>query len=142
MSTSDPDEDELTITWYLVGESTPLGSGPTLETKLPPGTQTIEVEVEDPDGSIASDTYTIKVSAVEEGGMGSGLLIALVIVIVVVALVAVLMLMKKKSSATPAAQMDLESLQQGYDPSQGRDSGGDAYDPRPQDGEAYEELKR
>ena len=143
VSVSDPDGDELSITWFLVGESNPLGSGTTLVTKLPAGTQTIEVEVEDLDGGVATDTYTIKVSAVEKGGMSSGLLIGIVVVIVVAVLVAVLMIMKKKSPATPDAHMDLEALQQGYDPSQGRGgSAEDAYDPRPQDDEGYEELKR
>ena len=143
VSVSDPDGDELSITWFLVGESNPLGSGTTLVAKLPPGTQTIEVEVEDLDGGVATDTYTIKVSAVEKGGMSSGLLIAIVVVIVVGVLVAVLMMMKKKSPAKPDVHMDLESLQQGYDPSQGRDgSAEDVYDPRPQDDEGYEELKR
>jgi hypothetical protein len=141
VAATDPDGDELTVTWYLVGESKPLGTGASIEVKLPPGTQTIEVEVEDEGGSIATDTYSIKVSAVEEEGISTGLILAIVVIVVVVILVAVFLMMRGRASATPDVHMDLESLQKEYDPSQGR-GGGDVYDPRPQDGEGYEELKR
>jgi len=37
-----------------------LGTGPSIEVKLPPGTQTVEVEIMDPGGEKAEDVFTIK----------------------------------------------------------------------------------
>ncbi len=140
----DPDGDDLTYTWYLVGgtEDKMLGSGSTLGTKaLKAGTRMIEVEVTDGKGGTSKASHTIKVKAVEDtGGMGSMLWIIIVVVIVVV-VAAVFMMMRGKGEAQPEAKMDLESLQAEYDPSQGRGGTkyGDSYQSGDGEWESFEE---
>jgi hypothetical protein len=141
---SDPDNDQLTYTWYLVGgaEEKVLGTGATLETKdLKAGSRTIEVEASDGKGGSATASHTIKVKAVEEGSsMGTWLAIIVVVVIVVV-LVAVMMMRRGKAEAQPEARMDLDSLQEEYDPSQGRGGTqyGESYQSEDTEWESYEQ---
>ena len=141
----DPDGDDLTITWYLVSSQSDkvLGSGPTVETKLPPGTQTIEVEVMDTGNEKAEDTFSIKVTAVEEEssfGMLLGVIVAVVIVVVVA-----LMLVKMRGGPAgipPEATMDIDSLDKEYDPSSDSTPDyGDEYNPMPKyDQDEYERI--
>ncbi len=141
----DPDGDDLTITWYLVSSQSDkvLGSGPTVETKLPPGTQTIEVEVMDTGNEKAEDTFSIKVTAVEEDssfGMLLGVIVAVVIVVVVA-----LMLVKMRGGPAgipEEAQMDIDSLVKDYDPSSDSTPDyGDEYNPMPKyDQDEYERI--
>jgi hypothetical protein len=145
----DPDGDELEITWYLItkDEDKPLGVGSPLEVKLPAGTNKIDVEVTDGKGGMATASFTQKVNAVEEEG-GMGIWIGLIVLIVIVAVIALMLLKMRggKAAAQPEATIDIESLQQGYDPSQGRGGGPSSeyeeYNPRPGSSEEYEELKR
>ena len=140
---TDPDGDDLTYTWYLVGgtEEQVLGTGKVLETKkLKAGSRMIEVEVADGKGGEATASHTIKVNAVEEtSGMGMWLGI-IVLVVIVIVVVAVVMMRKGKGDAQPEVKMDLESLQQDYDPTQGREGAeyGETYEST--DGE-WETLK-
>jgi hypothetical protein len=122
---TDPDSDDLIYTWYLVGtEEKVLGTGKTIETKdLKAGSRKVEVEVSDGKGGTTKASTTIKVNAVEEGS-GINMMYIIIIVVVLVAVMAVVMMMRKgKGEAKPEARMDLESLQQDYDPSQGRGGG-------------------
>jgi hypothetical protein len=141
VETSDPDGDPVEIVWYLIGEleDKPLGTGSPLSTKLPAGTQKVEVEVKDSSGATAKDSFTIKVTATEEAGTSSMMIgiIVLVIVIVVVALLVAMKMKGKPKAVKPEATIDVESLQKEYDPSQGR--GG--YDPSPRDHEDYQRLR-
>jgi hypothetical protein len=143
----DPDGDGLEITWYLIlkDQDKILGVGNDLEAKLPAGTQRIEVEVTDGKGGKATDVFSQEVKAVEEESVISGMLLGIIILVVIVAVVAFMLLkMKGKPSeeAPPEAKMDLESLQKGYDPSQGRGGNtGSEYDPKPADNSEYEELR-
>jgi hypothetical protein len=141
---SDPDNDDLIYTWYLVGgtEDKVLGTGSTLETKeLKGGSRMVEVEVSDGKGGVAKDSHTLKVIAKEEGGGLSTMMLVVIVVVVVAVLAAVMMMRGRKAAPVEEARMDLESLQQEYDPSQGRGggtSGGEAY----QSGEGeWESLK-
>ncbi len=141
----DQDGGDLTITWYLTTKNDKiLGSGPSVETKLPAGTHTIEVEVIDDGGLKALDTFSIKVTAVEEES-DLGMLLAIVVIVVIVVIVA-LALFKMRSGPAglpPEAQMDLEALEKGYDPSADRTPDyGEEYDPSPKyGGESYDRLK-
>ncbi|MCJ2540555.1 MAG: hypothetical protein LN414_04730, partial [Candidatus Thermoplasmatota archaeon] len=130
---TDEDMDELTVTWYLVGgaEDKLLGTGKTLETKdLKAGSRMVEVVVEDGKGGTATDSHTIVVKAVEETS-GMGMWLGIIVVVVIVIVVALVVMMKRgKPVAQPETEMDLESLQQEYDPTQGRE--GNEY------GETYE----
>jgi len=120
---TDPDSDDLTYTWYLVGgtEEKVLGTGKTIETKdLKAGSRKVEVEVSDGEGGTAKASHTLTIKAVDDGS-GIDMMFIIIIVVVLVIVVAVVMMMKKgKGTAQPEAKMDLESLQQDYDPSQGR----------------------
>lgn len=142
---TDPDGGDLSITWYLVTETEDkvLGTGATLETKLPPGTQTIEVEVVDSGGEKAVDTFSIKVTAVEEeSDLGTLLPIIIVVVIVVVVALVLVRLRGRPSTIPPEARMDLESLQKGYDPSPGGTPDyGEEYNPAPRDQDGYNKLE-
>ncbi len=141
----DPDGGDLTITWYLSSKNDKiLGSGSPVETKLPAGTHTIEVEVIDEGGEKAVDSFSIKVTAVEEEA-GFGMILAIVVVVVIVIVVA-LALMKMRGGASaipPEAKMDLDSLEKEYDPSAGRTPDyGDEYNPMPQyDQDSYDRLQ-
>jgi len=142
----DPDGGDLTITWYLVTdtEDKVLGVGPTLETKLPPGTQTIEVEVLDSGGAKAVDSFTIKVSPVEEETIFNFTMLLSVILLVaaVVSVVGFMMTRKGKPHVPSEAHMDLETLQKGYDPSPGGTSDyGEEYNPVPKDQDGYNKLE-
>jgi uncharacterized membrane protein len=80
------------------------------------------------------------VKAVEET-TGMGMWLGIVILVVIVIIVVVVMMMRGKAEAQPEAKMDLESLQQEYDPSQGRreaEAGG-TYETPEGDWESYEE---
>ncbi|NIP35694.1 MAG: hypothetical protein GWN18_12025, partial [Thermoplasmata archaeon] len=141
----DPDGGDLTITWYLSSKNDKiLGSGTSIETKLPAGTQTIEVEVVDEGGEKAVDSFSIKVTAVEEES-DFGMMLAIVVVVVIVIVVA-LALMKMRSGPStipPEAKMDIDSLEKEYDPSAGRTPDyGDEYNPTPEyDQEGYDRLQ-
>ncbi len=141
---TDEDGDELTYTWYLVGgaEDKVLGTGEILETKdLKAGNRLVEVEVEDGNGGTASDSHTIKVEAVEETS-GMGMWLGIIIVVVIAIVVALVVMMKRgKPDAQPEAGMDIESLQQEYDPTQGRGGTepGKTYDSSQGDWESLEE---
>ena len=144
----DPDGDAVEITWYLIlkDEDKILGVGNDLPVKLPAGTQKIDVEVTDGKGGKATDTFSQKVEAVEETNAISGMMLGIIILVVIVAVVAFMLLkMKSKpSEVPPEAKMDLESLQKGYDPSQGRGGDGNGsgeYNPKPADNSEYEELR-
>ncbi len=145
----DPDGDGLEITWYLIlaDQDKILGVGNDLQVKLPAGTQRIEVEVTDGKGAKATDIFSQEVKAVEEESAISGMLLGIIILVVIVAVVAFMLIKmrSKPSGVPPEAKMDLESLQKGYDPSQGRggDAGSDyeAYDPRPTGDSEYEGLR-
>jgi hypothetical protein len=130
---SDPDSDDLTYTWYLVGgtEDKMLGTGPTLETKaLKAGSRMVEVTVSDNKGGENTASHTIKVNAVEDSSGIGGMWLGIVVVIVIVIVIAVVMMMRKGKGPEPEDMgMDLESLQKEYDPSQGRagNQQGDSY---------------
>jgi hypothetical protein len=133
VNAEDPDGGDLTITWYLTSKGDKiLGSGPIVDTKLPAGTQTIEVEVIDAGGEKAVDTFSIKVTAVEEES-NFGMLLGIVVVIVIVVVIALVFFMTRGgSAASPAAQMDIDSLEKGYDPSGGSTPDyGEEYNPVP-----------
>ncbi|MCK5415509.1 MAG: PKD domain-containing protein, partial [Thermoplasmata archaeon] len=138
------DGDELTYTWYLVGgaEDKVLGTGKTIETKdLKAGNRLVEVEVEDGNGGTATASHTIKVKAVEETS-GIGMWLGIIIVVVIAIVVALVVMMKRgKPDAQPEAGMDIESLQQEYDPTQGRGGTepGKTYDSSQGDWESLEE---
>jgi hypothetical protein len=142
---SDPDSDELTITWYRVsakGDKV-LGTGAEITTTLDPGTVTIEVQVIDPHGEKAIDVFSIEVKAIEEEsdlGMLLGIVVAVVILIVIA-----LVYMRMRSSVhtlPPEARMDIESLDRGYDPSSEQTPDyGDEYNPSPQYDEEYDRLQ-
>ncbi len=146
---NDPDGDDVEITWYLItkDEDKLLGTGSPLEVKLPAGTQKIDVEVDDLKGGKDTATFSQKVSAVEEES-GMGMWLGLIVLVVVIAIIAFMLVRMRggKPAAQPETSIDLESLQKGYDPTQGRD--GDAgseyeeYNPTPQSNESYEELQR
>jgi hypothetical protein len=142
---NDDDGDEITVSWYLIGKEQDklLGTGTSIDSKLPPGTQTIEVEVDDGRGGKDTDSIIITVRETEEqGGMGSMIWIVLIIVVVAIVAVALLAMRGKSKGAVPEAKIDIESLQREYDPSQGRENGGEGgYDPTPKDWEEYEGLK-
>jgi hypothetical protein len=142
---TDPDGGELTITWYLTTKNDKiLGSGPSVETKLPAGTQTIEVEVIDAEGQKAVDTFSIKVSAVEEEG-NFGMMLGMIIVVVIIIVVALVLVKMRSGPATlpPEAQIDIDALEKEYDPSGGSTPDyGEEYDPTPKyGGDEYERLK-
>jgi len=144
----DPDGDGLEITWYLIlpDQDKILGVGSPFQTDLPAGTQTIEVEVTDGKGGKATDTFSQKVSAVEEESVVSGMMLGIIILVVIVAVVAILLIkMKgKPSGVPPEAKMDIESLQKEYDPTPTGNGGSNEqgeYDPRPTGGSEYEELR-
>jgi hypothetical protein len=144
VNAEDPDGGDLTITWYLTSKGDKiLGSGPNLETKLPPGTQTIEVEVIDGDGEKAVDTFALKVSAVDEEGSFGMLLGIIVAVAIVLVIVVVFLMMRGGSAVAPAAQMDIDSLEKGYDPSGGTTPDyGEEYNPTPQyEQDQYDRLQ-
>jgi hypothetical protein len=132
----DPDGGDLTITWYLATKNDEiLGTGPTVETKLPPGTNTIEVEVIDNGGEKALDTFSIKVSAVEEESIFNfTMLLGIILAVVVLVSVVVFMMTRRgQPHVPPEAHMDLESLQKDYDPAPGGTPDyGDEYNPVPQ----------
>ncbi|MCK5251597.1 MAG: hypothetical protein KAQ96_01555, partial [Thermoplasmata archaeon] len=141
----DPDGDDLTITWYLASSDSDkiLGSGPNVETKLPAGTQTIEVEVKDVGGEKAVDTFSIKVTAIEEES-SFGMFLGIIVVIVIVIVVA-LMLVKMRGGPAgipEEAKMDIDSLEKDYDPSSDSTPDyGDEYNPMPQyDQDEYERI--
>jgi hypothetical protein len=104
-----------------------------LETKLPAGTQTIEVEVLDSGGEKAVDTFSIKITAVEEEsnfGMLLGIIVAVVVVVIVVL---ALMKMRGRSGISPEASMDLDSLEQDFSPAtESTPDYGEEYNPMPQ----------
>ena len=134
---SDADKDALTIQWFLVGqgeeEDSLLGTGPTLNVKLPAGTQTIEVEVSDSKGGSARDSTVVTVTKTEKkvGGLSMGLIaiIVVVVLVVVIALVLVSVMGKrKKATEVKMAKMDLDSLEQ--------------MKPTPKDYGDYEEIHR
>jgi len=139
VNAQDPDGGELTITWYLASkDDRVLGTGQSLETKLPPGTQTIEVEVIDEGGEKAEDIFTIKVTAVEEDGGSFGMLLGIVVAVAIVIVIALVFMMSRKGKGgkPPEANIDIESLQKEYDPSGGTTSDyGEEYNPMPK----YEE---
>jgi hypothetical protein len=140
----DPDGDILEYKWYLIRASSEklLGTGESLPTKLPAGTLSIEVEVDDGKGGKFSDTMTIKVQAVEEGS-NLGLILGIVAVIVIVVIVALaMMMMRKKPAVAMEKSMDLDSLQKDYDPTPDG-GGGEApgYDPTPSDWDEYKQLE-
>jgi hypothetical protein len=141
---SDEDEDELTYAWYLVGTGSDreLGVGKTIETKIPAGTHSIEVVVTDGKGGMATKMSTIKVAAVEETG-GMGLMLGIIVAVVIAVVIAVVVMMKRGGGeAQPDVKMDLDSLQQEYDPSAGRETKEiEGYDPTPQDWEEYDKLE-
>ena len=134
--TNDPDGDTVEITWYLItkDEDKVLGVGSPLEVKLPSGTNKIDVEVTDGKGGKATSTFTQKVKAVEEES-GIGMWLGIIILIVVVAIIAFMLVKMRggKADAQPEATIDIESLQAGYDPSQGRGKS---------EGSEYEEIQR
>jgi hypothetical protein len=134
VNAEDPDGGDLTITWYLTSQQDKvLGQGPSLETKLPAGTQTIEVEVLDSGGEKAVDTFSIKITAVEEEsnfGMLLGIIVAVVVVVIVVL---ALMKMRGRSGISPEASMDLDSLEQDFSPAtESTPDYGEEYNPMPQ----------
>lgn len=142
---TDPDGGEMTITWYLTTSNDKiLGSGPSVETKLPAGTQTIEVEVIDAEGQKAVDTFSIKVSAVEEES-NFGMMLGIIIVVVIIIVVALVLVKMRSGPATlpPEAQIDIDALEKDYDPSGGRTPDyGEEYDPTPKyGGDEYDRLK-
>ncbi len=140
----DPDGDSVEIYWYRLGnlEDKLLGTGTSVSFKLPPGKQTVEIVVDDGKGDPTTTTFTVTVEKVEEGGGGSMLLILILLVVIIAVVVVVAVVAKSRKPPEIEAKMDLESLQQDYDPSQGRGgASGDAYDPTPKDYDSYEELK-
>jgi hypothetical protein len=142
----DPDGDDLDITWYLVTKNDKvLGTGPSIEVKLPAGTQTIEVEIMDPGGEKAEDVFSIKVTAVEEEGGTFGLMLGVIVAVVIVLVIALVFVMgrKKQGQVPPGAQMDLDSLEKDYDPSGGQTPDyGEEYNPAPQYGsDEYNRLQ-
>ena len=141
---NDPDGDELTVTWYLLrkDEDKVLGVGSTINAKLPAGTQSIEVEVTDGQGGKATDSYSIKVTASEDGG-GINMMLPILLIVILVVVVGLVLFMRGRAKAaeSPEVGIDIESLQRDYDPSKGAGGGGGGYDPKPGNWEEYEELK-
>ena len=114
---NDPDSDTLQVSWFLVGELNDelLGSGATIETKLPAGRQTIEVEVSDGKASPVRDSYVLYISKVEEDGGGvGGMLLAIILIVVLVVVVAVALVVmrgrKKKAQEAAAAKARMDAL--------------------------------
>ena len=114
---SDPDQDTLQVNWYLVGELDDelLGTGATIQTKLPAGRQVIEVEVNDGKGGTKRDSYTVFISKVEEdGGGAAGLLLPIILVVVLVVVVAVALVVmrgrKRRAQEAAAAKARIDAL--------------------------------
>jgi hypothetical protein len=114
---NDPDSDTLQVSWYLVGELNDelLGSGATIQTKLPSGRQTIDVEVSDGKASPVRDSYVVYVSKVEEeGGGAGGMLLAIILIVVLVVVVAVVLVMmrgrKKKAEKAATDKVRADAL--------------------------------
>lgn len=114
---TDPDQDALTVTWWLEGElqDTNLGTGATIQTKLPAGRQTIDVEVSDGKGGIVRDSYVLNIAKVEEdAGEAGGMLIPILIVVVLVVVVAVALVMmsgrKQKAQKAAADKVRADAL--------------------------------
>ena len=144
LEVDDPDGDELAIYWYRLGENQDklLGTGTSLSFKLPPGTQTVEIVVDDGKGEDVRTSFDVTVEEIDEGGGGMTAIIIIILFVVIMAAMGAFAVSKRKKEAAPEPKMDLESLQTEYDPSQGRGgSGGEAYDPTPMYDEEYEELK-
>jgi hypothetical protein len=140
----DPDEDSLNIYWYRLGEHEDklLGTGTSLSFKLPAGRQTVEIVVDDGKGEDVRTSFIVTVEEVEEAGSGTMALILIILFVVIMAAVGAVAVMQRKKEAVVETKMDLESLQTGYDPTQGREGGaGEAYDPTPRYDEEYEKLK-
>ncbi|UCC94133.1 MAG: hypothetical protein JSW25_05590 [Thermoplasmata archaeon] len=139
----DPDDDALVINWYLTTKNDKLlGTGPSVETKLPAGTHIIEVEVIDDGGEKSVDTFSIKVTAVEDES-NIGMLLGIIVAVVVIVLIAVVALRMRAAPSMPEASIDIESLQKEYDPSGGTTPDyGEEYNPMPQyDQDEYDRLQ-
>jgi hypothetical protein len=145
VNATDPDGDELTITWYRIGDDNDeiLGIGRIVETKLDPGTAQIEVEVKDDKGGKAVDTFTIKVSSVEEkSALGTWIGIIVIVVIAIGLAIGFVKLRMASAPSAPVVQMDIDSLNREYDPSGGSTQDyGDEYNPTPDYGDEYNRLE-
>jgi hypothetical protein len=141
---TDPDGDQLTYSWYLVSSSEDklLGTGGSIETKdLKAGNRMVEVVVTDGKGGTTSDSITITVKATEETS-NTGMILGIIVVVIIAVVVAAVMMMKKGGAAAqPETSMDLESLQQEYDPTQGRGEAesGETYSSSGSEWESYDE---
>jgi hypothetical protein len=134
---SDADKDTLTIQWFLVGqgdaEDKLLGTGPTLNVRLPVGTDTIEVDVSDGKGGSVKDSTVVTVTKTEKkvGGVSMGLIgiiIAVVLAVVIAIVLVSVMGKRKKAAEVKMVKMDLDSLEQ--------------MKPTPKDYGDYEEINR
>jgi hypothetical protein len=114
---SDPDGgDELTVTWWLIGDPDKnLGTGRTISTKLPPGTQTIEVVVDDGKGGESKDTIIFTVKKVEEESNLLLILGILAVIIIVVVVAVAMYMMKRKRPVAIETKIDIDSLEQSYE---------------------------
>jgi hypothetical protein len=90
------------------------------------------------------DTFSIKVTAIEEES-NFGMMLAIVIVVVIVIVVALAFMRMRSTPAqlAPEARMDIESLQRDYDPAPGGTPDyGEEYNPVPQYGnDEYDRLQ-
>lgn len=66
-ASADPEGQPLSYEWLLQSDPVvTLGTGATLSTRLPDGTNTIVLRVEDPDGNVGTDTVIVTVGAARE----------------------------------------------------------------------------
>ncbi len=94
----DPDNDVLTYTWYSDKVATPIGNSQTITvTNLPPGVNTISVEVSDGHGKVtATQSVTVTTAKPASEGGFPILIVGLLAVVAVGAAVAVMTMRKRK----------------------------------------------
>jgi hypothetical protein len=105
INSTDPDGDELIVTWWLLreDEDVTLGVGSTITTRLPAGSITIEVEVSDGRGPSVKDRIDLNVVKVKESGGSNTMLLGIIGVVVVAVIVVVALLATRgKGKGGPA----------------------------------------